>query len=142
MGKNAPSQNSVCRSCQRLFCRNSLRHLIRPGLKVLKSVGTERRCDGYIRCVTPLGQQDSADARNIVTRVERMPMTAKISFEPCCEITGWMRLWRAHIAEISGAIARRDVQVSLPSECGGLITKPICRSTISTFQLDCNLLTH
>ena len=70
-------------------------NFIRPDAKAVKGVDAERRCHGDIRRIPASRQEDPADAGNIVARVERMPMSTKISLKPRREITGWMRRRRA-----------------------------------------------
>src|SRR4029077_4348685 len=56
--------------------------------------------------------QDAAHARQIVARVEYMPAAADPGFEPRREIAHGERRRSSHVAEIAGAVARRNIHAT------------------------------
>src|SRR5207248_3130489 len=63
-----------------------LLHLARRHHKRLKGRLSERGADRNIGSVTTPGDQDTADPRNVVARVERVPAPADECLEPGAEI--------------------------------------------------------
>src|ERR1700761_4301433 len=62
--------------------RNLLRNDREPGERARAERGYDRNVGG----IAPACHQDAADTRRIVTRIERVPASAEISFEPGAEI--------------------------------------------------------
>ena len=81
-----------------------------PDSEGVQRVGAERRRDGDVGRVATSRQQDPTDARRVVPRIERVPLTAEIGFEPGREIAGRMGWWCADVTQISRAVASRYVQ--------------------------------
>src|SRR5262249_17764630 len=54
----------------------------------------------------------AADARHVVAGVEGEPAAAEIDLEPGAEIHRIGLRWHADVAEIAGAVARRDVHAA------------------------------
>ena len=77
--------------------------------KRLKGRLSERGADRNIGSVTTPGDQDAADPRNIVARVERVPAPADECFEPGAEIHRSRIRGHTDISQIAGAISRRDI---------------------------------
>ena len=46
----------------------------------------ERRCDRNVCGITARGDQDSSNARFVVTRIKSPPAIAKVDFEPGAEV--------------------------------------------------------
>ena len=92
-------------------------HLIRPHAKKLKQGGTEGSADGDICGVAAARNQNPADAALIIARIEGVPGTADVGFQPAREIHGRIGNRHANIAEVSAAIARRDVQTAQQRDC-------------------------
>src|ERR1700733_11743963 len=89
--------------------------LIRPDFEADQCIGTERLGDRDIGSIAPLPEQDTADPRHIVPRVEHLPSPADIGLEPAGKISHGPRLRRADIAEISGAVAGRNIHAAAES---------------------------
>ena len=75
---------------------------VRPKLVVMRDVGG----------VAAARHQDAADAREVVAGVEGVPAAAEIDFEPALEIHRRRVGRHADVAEIAGAIARRNVHAA------------------------------
>src|SRR5207302_2933434 len=88
----------------------------RPYRKAAERVRTEGRGDRDIRRVAAARDQRPADARDVVARVENVPLTTEIDFEPGREIHRRIRYRHADIAEIAGAIPCRDVHAAAESD--------------------------
>jgi hypothetical protein len=72
----------------------------------------ERGHDRDVGGVAPARHQNGADARLVVAGIKRVPAVAEVDFEPGAEIH-WRGVARyADVAEITGAVARRDVDAS------------------------------
>src|ERR1019366_5535690 len=56
--------------------------------------------------------QDAANARHIVARVERVPAPADPGLEPRREIARGERRWRSDIAQVAGAVSRRNIHAA------------------------------
>ena len=76
-----------------------------PGERALTKSGADRDIGG----IAPAGHKDPANSRLIVSRVEGVPARAEIDFKPGAEIHRRRVRRDADIAEVAGAIARRDV---------------------------------
>jgi hypothetical protein len=57
-------------------------HLVRPHLEPRQRIGSEGGGDWHIRGVAPAGDQNAADARLIVARIEGAPRAAEPDLEP------------------------------------------------------------
>jgi hypothetical protein len=84
--------------------------LVRPDPEALQGVGAERGADGHVRRVAPAGDEDAADARRVVARVEGVPAAAQVGVEPAREVHRAVGGRHADVAQVTGAVARRDVQ--------------------------------
>src|SRR5208282_6858960 len=75
-------------------------------------IGSEGRRDGYIDRVAPPCDQNPSNPWHVVARVERVPASSEIGFEPGGKVhrTVWRRL--SHVAEITGAVARWNVHAA------------------------------
>src|SRR5207253_6289664 len=60
--------------------------------------------------------QDAAETRHIVSRIEDVPAPTEIGLEPRCEIARTVGRLGAHVAEIAGAVARRNVHAAAQSD--------------------------
>src|SRR5262249_53539027 len=89
-----------------------LDYLVGVHHKALERIGTERGADRHVGGITPARHEDAADARRVVTGVEGVPATAEIDLEPGAEIHGIGIGDNSDIAEIAGAITRRDVHAA------------------------------
>src|SRR6516165_11341808 len=92
----SPEERASC-SISRVVTTNDLRDVCPNG------------ADRNIGSITTPGDQDTADPRNVVTRVERVPAPADECLEPGAEIhrSGVRR--HADISQITGAISSGDV---------------------------------
>ena len=59
-----------------------------------------------------IARHDPTDPRPVVARIERVPATAEIDFEPGAEIHRRRIRRHADVTEIAGAIARRNVHAA------------------------------
>ena len=72
----------------------------------------EARGQRHVGGVAAGAHQDAADARHVVARIERVPLAGQIDLEPAGEIHRRGIAGHADVAEIAGAIARRDVHAA------------------------------
>ena len=86
--------------------------LISPNAKAVQRIRAECRGDGNVCGVATSRDQNPANPRHIIPGVERVPLASQIRFKPSCEIARRIGRWCADIAEISGAVARGNVQSS------------------------------
>ena len=86
--------------------------LARPHREAGEGVGTERVADRHVRRIPSAGDQDAADARLVVPRVEGVPAPSDIGLEPGGEIHRVRGGRDADIAEIAGAVAGRNVHAA------------------------------
>jgi hypothetical protein len=70
---------------------------------------TEYRRDRNVTGVAPPSDQAPANAASVMPRVEGVPMSAQIGFEPGAKIhrTGYRR--DANVTEIARGVARRNI---------------------------------
>lgn len=59
-----------------------------PNLETQQRVGSECLGDRNVGGISALRDQDATNPRNVVTRIERVPATTDIGFEPAREIAG------------------------------------------------------
>ena len=85
------------------------RHLICPDLKVDQGVWAEGVADRHIGCVPAIGDHDASDPWRVVAGIEHVPLVVEIHLKPAGEIHGVRVDGHADIAEVSGAVAGRDV---------------------------------
>src|SRR6266403_3348455 len=83
-----------------------------PYREAVERVRTKGRADCDVRRIATASDQYSADAWDVVARVKRVPLAADIGFEPGCEIHRCVRDRHADIAQITGAVSRRDVHAA------------------------------
>src|SRR5260221_8527677 len=95
-----PSTQLLLTSCNHLAGRHHKR---------LKGRLSERGADRNIGSVTTPGDQDTADPRNVVAGVERVPAPADECLEPGAEIHRSRIRGHADISQIARAISRRDI---------------------------------
>src|SRR3984885_12031178 len=88
------------------------RHFIRPDAEPRQDCRTKAMGQRHVRGIAALRDEDAADARRIVARVEHVPTAAEIDFDPRCEIIWRIRRRKADIGNVTGAIACRDVQAA------------------------------
>jgi hypothetical protein len=90
--------------------------LVSPNPESRQCIRAEGRRDGDVCGVATACNQDPADMRHVVARVERIPLTAEVGFKPRGKITGWVGLRRADVTQISTAVASRYVQCAADSD--------------------------
>src|SRR4029450_4987956 len=88
------------------------RNLVGPDLEAGQGVWPEGLGDRHIGGVAALRDQHAADPRHVVARIEGAPVPADIGLEPAGEIAHGPGFCRADVAEIAGAIARRDIHAA------------------------------
>src|SRR5258708_33912995 len=71
------------RACCRL---DRLHQLICPDFKADQRIWSERLGNWNVRGIAALGDQDTADPRNVVARIEGVPAAAEISLKPAGKI--------------------------------------------------------
>src|SRR5262249_43274540 len=89
-----------------------LYHLVGAHDEALEHVGAERGADRHVGGVAAACHDDAADARHVVAGVEGVPAAAEIDLEPGAEIHRIGLRRYADVAEIAGAVARRDVHAA------------------------------
>lgn len=62
------------------------RHLVGPDLETHERVGSERLRDRDVRGIAPARDQHAADPRDVVARIEGVPVAADIGLEPAGEV--------------------------------------------------------
>src|SRR5580704_664256 len=92
--------------------RGSGGHFVGPDPKGLQRVGSEGRGDRHVGRVAAARDEDAPDARRVVARIERVPGRPEVSLEPSREVHRRRVLRHADVAQIAGAIARRNVQAA------------------------------
>ena len=70
----------------------------------------------YIGSVAAVRNEDTTGPRGIVARIERMPSAAEIDVDPRGKIHGRVRRGETDISDITGAIARRDIEAPTESD--------------------------
>src|SRR6202166_4995060 len=91
---------------------SSFRDLVGPNPEADQRVRSECLGNRNVRGVTALGDQDAADPRNVVARIESVPAAAEIGLEPGGKISRRPGQGHADLAEIAGAISRRNVHAA------------------------------
>ena len=77
------SGNDSDRGCSEF---GRLHELISPDFKADQGVRPEGLGDWNVCCIAAPGDQDAADPRNVVARIEGVPAAADIGFEPAGKI--------------------------------------------------------
>ena len=90
-------------------------HFVSPYFETFQRVGAKRTANGDIGGVAATGYQHTADARYIIAGVEGIPTAVKVSFEPTGEIHSTVGRRHADIAQVTCAIACRNVHAA--TEC-------------------------
>ena len=72
----------------------------------------KNHCDRNIACVAPASDKNAAYATAIMSRIESMPVIAKVNFEPGAEIHRFAVGWNSNVAEIAGGVARRYIHAA------------------------------
>ena len=91
-------------------------NLIRPDLETLQRIGSESRGDRDIARIAASRHQNAAHARHIVARVEHVPAAADPGLEPRREIAHAVRWRRSDIAQVPGAVSRRNIHAAAESD--------------------------
>ena len=117
-GRSACATRSRCRLRHCWCWRRGLRrprldHLVCPHDEVLQRVRTERRRNRDIRAASRPRAISTRPIRGMLLRaIERVPAPAEIGLEPGGEIHRAVRRRDADVAEIAGAVARRNVHAA------------------------------
>ena len=88
--------------------RSRRRYLISPDLEAAERIGPERRGYGDVDRIAAPCHQHSPDPRHVVPWVEGIPASSEICLEPSGEVHRTVGRRRAHVAEIAGAVPRRN----------------------------------
>lgn len=86
--------------------------LVGVHLEVFQGAGSERCADGDISGIPAARYQDAPNTWCVVTRVEYIPMAVDVGFEPGSEIHYSVGRRNTYIAQIAGAVSRRDIQAA------------------------------
>src|SRR6266581_1880701 len=97
---------------RRVIALKTLRQLIRPDFKADERVWSERLRNWNVRGIAAVSDQDAADPRDVVARIEGVPVAADIGLKPAGKVS--RRVGRRHtdITEIASAISRRNVHAA------------------------------
>src|SRR5450432_230212 len=87
-------------------------HFVGPDPKGLQRVWSEGGRDRNVGGVATARDEDASDARGVVARIERVPGRPEVSLEPSREVHRRRVLRNADVAQVAGAIARRNVQAA------------------------------
>ena len=80
-----------------------------PDAEALHDAGAEGGGERHVGGVAAAGHQHAALAGDVVARVEQAPGAAEVGLEPGGEVAGRVGRRGADVAEVAGAVARRDV---------------------------------
>ena len=89
-----------------------LRYFLADHLETRKRIRAEGGTDRYVNCVASTGNQDTANSRNVVTRIEGVPLASQECLEPAREIHCPERRGQANVAQVPCAVTCRNVQAS------------------------------
>src|SRR5712664_2080919 len=92
--------------------RRHRRYLVGPYAKTLEGVRAERRGDCDIGRIAASSDEHAADARDVVSGVERVPRPTEVGFEPTREVHRTVGGRYTAVAEIACAIACRDIHTA------------------------------
>src|SRR4029077_3248370 len=97
--------------------RASFLHFVRPDAKPRQ--GCEAKCMGerHVRGIAALRNEDTTDSRGVVAWIKGIPTVAQINFNPCGKIHRRVRRGEAEVSNVTGAIARRNVQTTAEGDC-------------------------
>ena len=96
--------------------RVDLRDMISPHAERLELVHAERGCERHVGGVAAAGHQDSSNAGDIVSGVERMPGSTQVHLKPGAEIHRRGGRRHADIPQVTRAVPRRNVQAAAEGE--------------------------
>src|SRR5579864_4861412 len=114
--------------------RSSLTHLVGPNLEAQQGVGTEGIADRHICRISPPRDQHPADTRHVVTGIEGVPVTVDIRLEPCGEIHRTVGRRHADVAEVTGAVASRNVHAAAEGDGKMRVIAADSRPLVEGFQ--------
>src|SRR3974377_1585925 len=100
----------------RLGCANAA-YLVRPDLEAQQRVRAERIADCDVSRIAASRNEHPADPRHIVLQNKEPPASAEIRLDPSGEIHWPIRRQDADLAEITGAVACRNVHAA--AKCDG-----------------------
>ena len=83
--------------------------------EALQRVRSEGRGDGDIGRIATSGNEDSSDARNVVSRIKRIPAATEVHFHPGGKIHGAIGGRNADVAKITSAVARWNIHTAAES---------------------------
>src|SRR5271163_3237277 len=95
---------------------HSFRDFIGPNRKALQRIWTEGGGNGDIGRVASARDEHSTNPRHIVPRIERMPGSAEIDFDPRREIHHSVWWLGPHVSQVSGAVTRRNIHAAAESD--------------------------
>src|SRR5882672_1785785 len=87
-------------------------YLIGPDPEADERIGPERRAYRDVDRIAASCHQHSPDPRHVVPWVEEIPASSEIRFEPSGEVPRAVGRRCAHVAEIAGAVSRRNVHAA------------------------------
>ena len=91
-------------------------NFIRPDPEALQRVGSESGGNGNIAGIAASRHQNAAHSGHIVARVEHMPFAADPGVEPRRKIAHGVGWRRPQIAQVSGAVSRRNIHAAAESD--------------------------
>jgi hypothetical protein len=71
----------------------------------------------HVGGIAALRYEDTTDPGGVVARIKGVPTVAQINFNPSGKIHGRIGRGEANIGDVTGAIARRDVQATAEGDC-------------------------
>src|SRR6267142_889878 len=100
------------RSTPATASRSRQGYLISPDPEADERIGPERRAYRDVDRIAASCHQHSPDPRYVVPWVEEIPASSEIRFEPSGEVPRAVGRRCAHVAEIAGAVSRRNVHAA------------------------------
>src|ERR1035438_2785441 len=71
----------------------------------------------HVRGVAAVRDEDTTDPGGVVAWIKGIPTVAQINFNPGGKIHGRVGRGKADVSDVTGAIARRDVQATAKGHC-------------------------
>src|SRR5262245_14049640 len=113
LSQRASSVLSPAAVCLRAV--TSTGQLVRDDTEPGQPCSTENGGERHVGGISTARHHDSTDARGVVTGIECIPLAAQVGLEPCTEVHGLRRRRHSDIAQVSRAVARRDVHAAAQS---------------------------
>ena len=71
----------------------------------------------HVRGIAALRNKDTTDSRGVIAWIKGIPTVAQINFNPSGKIHGRVGRGQTDVSDVTGAIARRNVQTTAEGDC-------------------------